>query len=121
MITQTQGPVKILVDTKQGGKKEVELILPHYRKSECHWYKIFTKENAICVTEISGSAIGNYIMGAITISFASNALENKDAAPCSEKDFMIAYEKASAILAPLARRPARTNPEMEGYSFPRRK
>ena len=47
-----QKTIKILID--EVTKKEVEVSLPYYSKTNCHNYKVVSETKCICVTRLFG-------------------------------------------------------------------
>ena len=67
--------------------QEVEIELPHYRKSNCHFWKIISDKTCICVTILSGKvSIDNSITPMIGIQTADTE--------STEQEFNEAFHRA---------------------------
>jgi hypothetical protein len=82
--------MKIKIETKKTTVSYKEIELPYYTGSICHFYKIYSQDDAICVTDLSGHE-------SISIQRASLALGNKNN-KSNEKEFKKAFNKISKIL-----------------------
>jgi uncharacterized protein YpbB len=65
--------------------REVEIELPSYKKSNCHFWKIYSEEKAICVTNLEGY----YEIGEQTIQVALKSGDEES----NEEEFNEAFER----------------------------
>lgn len=70
--------------------KEVEIALPHFMKSNCHFYKVYSEEKCIQVTDLDG----NY-----QIQQAHSGLAFLDGqVEATAEEFKDAFERVSVYL-----------------------
>jgi hypothetical protein len=82
--------MKIKIETKKTTVTYKEIELPYYTKSSCHFYKVYSADNTICVTDLGGhESIGIY-----NSSLALEHSNNKS----NEKEFKKAFDKITKIL-----------------------
>ena len=82
--------MKIKVETKKTTVTYKEIELPYYAKSNCHFYKVYSPDNTICVTDLGGhESIGIY--NSLLALEHSNKKSN-------EKEFKKAFDKITKIL-----------------------
>ena len=85
---------KLKVKTTKTFFEEVEVTLPIYRKSICHFYKVYDQEDAICITDTTTNF-------SIAVGYTSHAFSegNSDS---TEQEFLDAYSRVSSKLENLA-------------------
>jgi len=84
----------IKIQVHETVSREVEITLPVFKKSICHFFKVYNDKECICVTDTSFNpsiAVNN-----ATIAFMSDHVE------CTESEFLEAYNKVSIRLEELA-------------------
>lgn len=72
------------ITIKKTVEEKHEIKLPAFYKSSAHHYKIYSNENAICVTKLS-------VWGGITIVNSGLPFQT-DAVECTENEFLNAYD-----------------------------
>lgn len=81
--------IKIKVSNTVESEKEIKL--PHYRKSLCNYFKIFSQEHCIKVCDLER----HYEIG---ISHAGLAFSNNNTEETTEEEFNHAFERINRII-----------------------
>lgn len=93
METTTNNTIKMKVSTYK--EKEVEILLPHYRKWGPHFVKVYGAGDRDCihVTDMS-----DLIGSGVSSGFVSHCF-NDGYEECSEAEFVAAYNKITRLIA----------------------
>lgn len=79
------------LEIKEYNVKTVEIELPVYRKSICHYYKVYSDENFLQVCDVeSNFSIGRFYAG---LAFSHEGIED-----CSKEEFEENFKKVSEVL-----------------------
>jgi len=84
--------LKTKITIRHSEEKEIEIPLPHYRKSSCHFYKVISKDLVIQV--FVGYKLDRW---SVVTSYLAHAMAEDE---CTEKDFNDAFNSVmSKMLA----------------------
>lgn len=72
-------------------KKEVEIELPHYRKTSCHYYKIFSPDHCVQICTAKN-------METIGIHHAGLAYNGPGHEDCGKEDFEKSFTETVSII-----------------------
>jgi hypothetical protein len=80
--------------TKKTVEEELEITLPYFTKTICHYYKVYSDTHCICVTNLAG-------YNSITIHQSSLAFGGNYEV-CTEQEFLDMFNKVNSELCQLA-------------------
>jgi len=82
------------IQITESTEKTIEIELPAYRKSICHYYKVYSNEHCIQVCDIdSSTSIARYHSG---LAYSDKRIED-----CSKEEFEENYNKVKDLLQSL--------------------
>jgi hypothetical protein len=71
--------------------REVEITLPYYSKDLCHYFKVFSPEKAIMITDLSGHYSVDFVNVDLAFGSATETTES------SRDEFNMAFESVIKI------------------------
>src|SRR5687768_1469391 len=96
METSTETAQTFDMEVSRTVKEVKQIALPHYRKTNCHAYKVFSKDRCIQVT--FGGVDFDNVGAVIGIYYAGLAWHNDEGTECTEQEFQELYEKTEMYI-----------------------
>jgi hypothetical protein len=97
METTTETAPTFELEVSRTVREKKQIALPHYRKSNCHAFKIYSPER--CIHVCHGGIDSDYVGASIGISSSDLAFTvNDPGQECTEEEFIELYEATERYL-----------------------
>lgn len=98
MDTITVVSAAIEIEDKDGNTKKIEVEIPHFRKSEAHFYKVISENDCISICTPYEIPFGRGNRAIIQMAHAGLAWNSQDSMECSENEYKEAFEQTVQFL-----------------------